>query len=496
MSARTSRAFRAAGIDTEPTDLSTVWNPWEASPPAVWPNAILSRETEQTLALVSLRDGIDLGVISMAIISAVSAAAPKDARFYPYRRDGWAVPPILWVSLVGESGTRKTLLETIALSAVREAHADLWLPYQAELRHWNSLPAKQRGPKPTEPRSYIIADPTPEALQRALSITSHGSAIVKDELVSLLEFTRYRDGGNGAAARAFYLSAYEDQPCAVLRVTRDGVYVQHTGLSMFGGIQPSRLSGFRKDMETDGLLQRFIVVIVRPAIQGNPQIDAGTGLIAIHKTIKRLCHFDACSYSTTPEGGELIRQTELLGRDYAIITDYGEGWPGFCYKLHGTHARLALVIHLLEDPENGVIPTDTVARASRLVHGFIIQHASDFYGSLTHGGRNITQDIAGWLLTRGPVEATERERITASDLTNAVRSCRPLGSKGIADALDPLVTGGWLTPEHDYPNNRAWFFNPAIRSLFAERTVAERERRAAVREQIAQIAARRRQGLP
>ena len=57
--------------------------------------------------------------------------------------------------------------------------------------------------------------------------------------------------------------------------------------------------------------------------------------------------------------------------------------------------------------------------------------------------------------------------------------------------LDPLITGGWLVPETEYPNNRAWLFNPAIRTLFAERMVAERERRTTIREHLAQMSSRR-----
>ena len=76
------------------------------------------------------------------------------------------------------------------------------------------------------------------------------------------------------------------------------------------------------------------------------------------------------------------------------------------------------------------------------------------------------------------------ERIVASDLTHAVRGCRALGSKGIAEVLDPFVTGGWLEPESDFPGNRAWSFNAAIRGVFRERELAERERRTLIREAI------------
>ena len=145
---------------------------------------------------------------------------------------------------------------------------------------------------------------------------------------------------------------------------------------------------------------------------------------------------------------------------------------------------------MLETPEEPVIATATVERAHRLVHSFVLQHAKDFYATIPGGHQDRLRDIAGWLLTRqdGNTAPDQWERILASDLTSGVKSCRPLTSKGIGEALDPFVTRGWLTPETDYPGNRAWLFNPAIRIHLVERQRAERERRDDIRAQIDGIA--------
>jgi hypothetical protein len=108
----------------------------------------------------------------------------------------------------------------------------------------------------------------------------------------------------------------------------------------------------------------------------------------------------------------------------------------------------------------------------------------------------ITLAAAGIALAAARISQTQKnrrhgERIVASDLTNNVKACRPLTSKGIAEVLDPFVTRGWLTPENDFPGNRAWFFDPAIRTAMAERGIAERARRTAIRAQIDGLAARR-----
>jgi hypothetical protein len=93
----------------------------------------------------------------------------------------------------------------------------------------------------------------------------------------------------------------------------------------------------------------------------------------------------------------------------------------------------------------------------------------------------LTRDIAGWLLTNAS------SRVRAGDLTSGVKACRGMGSKQLAEALDPLVTGGWLEPEESFPGNRAWGVNPELRSAFAERTKAEADRQAAIRALIGRM---------
>jgi hypothetical protein len=472
----------------EPADLSTVWDPWENPPPPQWPPGILPAQIEDSLANLSLRDGVDLGALSMTAITAAAAAAPKDARFAPYNTN-WTVPPIIWLMTIGESGSRKTLLEEFGFCVIRAVQMDLWRPHNARMQEWRRLPAKERGPKPEEPHSYLLNDYTPEALQAVLARTTRGTAIVKDELAGFLEFDRYKRSG-GSAARAFFLSAFEDKDCPVHRIGRDSEVVEHTGLTVFGNIQPRRLATFQADMEADGLLQRFVPLWIEAAQTSRPKNHIGPGLATLYDTIRQLCHLTGRRYTTTDEAAQLILDTETIASEYATLTDFGLGWPGFCHKLHGTHARLALILHLMEAPEADLVPFDTVRRASRLVHHFILQHAHDFYAALPGRGRNLTHDIAGWLLTRGPANA-EPERILASDVTAGVKACRPLGSKAVSEALDPFVTGGWLVPENDYPTNRAWFFNPAIRYLFTDQTQLAREQRTEARALIARIQAPR-----
>jgi hypothetical protein len=127
-----------------------------------------------------------------------------------------------------------------------------------------------------------------------------------------------------------------------------------------------------------------------------------------------------------------------------------------------------------------VISEKTALMARRLITSVVIPHAGRVYAALGEGGNGLelTQSVAGYLLTKQP------NRIVVSDLTTAIRACRNKTVAEIGDLISPLVAGGWLDPENDYPTNRAWKVNPEIYQKFKERTENEIKRRALVRRAI------------
>jgi hypothetical protein len=382
--------------------------------------------------------------------------------------------------LIAESGQRKTAIKETAFTALQAIHGAHWREYMQELAHWRALTPdeKRDAHKPVEPHSFVVNDCTPEKLQLILAANSRGTVLLKDELAGFFDFGRFTSGV-GAAERAFYLESYEGGSYTVHRVGRESLHIAVNGLTIYGNIQPDRLAEF-KGLESDGLLQRLAVARARPATVERPDVTV-PNLDQLHGAIERLARLDARTYTTTAEGAELIRQTRREAEGFAEITDYGTGFQGFCRKLHGTHARVSLILHLLENPLQNCIPTETIHRAYRLVRHYLLRHALGFYSAIPGSSVALRRDVGGWLLTKAP------KRVRASDLVHNVKACRPLGAKGIAEVLEPFVIGGWLEPETEFPSNRAWLLDLSVRTAFAERTEAERTRRAAVRAQIGRI---------
>jgi Protein of unknown function (DUF3987) len=448
-------------------------DPWADPAPPVWPSDILPAPFEDMVAMLAEAGGIDAGAQGLAALAAVSGAAPKNARFLVYDQN-WEVPPIIWLLDLASSGERKTQRQRV-FSALQEKHAKLWRRHTYERDVWYSLPNNKRyaTPKPAEPHSFVLTDSSPEKVQIILSRNNRGSLLLRDELAGFFSsFGRY---GNhqGGPERAFYLESYEGGPYTISRVHRDSFHIEVNGLTIVGYLQPERLSEFR-GLDTDGLLQRFIVIRPAPAILGRP-IGAIVGKKEFDDVIGKLAEVsEPRRYRTTQEGSDVVRKVEADAIDFGKFTGFGPGFSGFCKKLHGTMSRLALVLHLLEHPdgesEDLLIHPDTILKSERLVREFVLPHAFDFYASLSPERVERTRDIAAWLLTSDLIQ------IRASDLKRGVAAVKHLSLAELNEALDPLVGGGWMTPEQPYPSNRKWMLEGGVRMALGRRLVVARDR--------------------
>ena len=210
----------------------------------------------------------------------------------------------------------------------------------------------------------MIDDPTPESVQVLLSQTNRGLMLARDEIAGLFEFGRYSQSNKGgAAARAWLLETYEGGSYKVTRLTRNNLVITCNALTIFGNIQPARLAEF-DGLERDGLIQRFNTVRPVKASVSRSDIQVRGSLDRINEVIRRLVAMNADPaerYDTTPDGAELIREAETFGARTGDFPIFGERFQGFCSKLHGFHARYALLLHLIDNPASLTIPTETMS---------------------------------------------------------------------------------------------------------------------------------------
>jgi hypothetical protein len=299
-------------------------------------------------------------------------------------------------------------------------------------------------------------------------------------------------GNRGAAAdRGFWLKAFDGGAYSIDRISRGETWIQNLSVALIGGIQPKLLAEM-EGLTSDGLLQRFLPVMLQPAPLA---LDRPGNDEEYDKLVRKLIF-------ARPEriilGDNALEVMHALRQELHDIETasmgLASGFQSFVGKLPGYAGRLALILHMASHPDHGqtyAISESTVENVRKLVLEFFVPHAVAFYQAAEGNAEaDRLRAIASWILTSG------KTRIRAADLTGKVRSLRGLSVFDINRRLSPLVAGGWLDPDEPGPGCRLWTVNPGVFPLFEERRTREGDRKQRLRKVMAKSFTRRpRQGV-
>jgi hypothetical protein len=202
----------------------------------------------------------------------------------------WRKPCNLWGAIIGHPGLLKSpVMEAVARppfqvealwrTEYERALSDYEFEAEkAEIRKqaWRESykrETKQGNPEPIRPdftikkpihRRLVLQDSTFEKLHEILAENPAGVMVMRDELTGWLSELD-RPGREGE--RAFCLSAWNGTTGhSIERIGRGSIFVPACCVSLFGGIQPSRLRTYLQDAlddgpANDGLIQRFQILV-------------------------------------------------------------------------------------------------------------------------------------------------------------------------------------------------------------------------------------------
>ena len=168
----------------------------------------------------------------------------------------------------------KTPMMNAAAKPLRRIDNEMARENQDAMDEYLRLPKdekQERNPRPKQPRAMMM-DTTIEAAQEILKDSPNGVLLDQDELSGWFGSMDKYSGPRGAQKdRAFWLQAYNGGPYTVSRVTRGAVHIRNLSVSILGGIQPEPIRKLADGGEDDGLLQRFIPVMLRPVVGGRDE---------------------------------------------------------------------------------------------------------------------------------------------------------------------------------------------------------------------------------
>lgn len=304
---------------------------------------------------------------------------------------GWVERPVLWIAVVGQTGTGKTpalnavrrpfdLLQERAWTEWRDRH-HAWLAERNRCHSERSDESPGEAPpinqEPRFPRVYTT-ETTMDALVQDLR-DSPGIAIVRDELIGIIHGMRQSQGRRGDA-RQHYLSLWAHAPIAPSRHNPDAPFIRTPVVGIVGGIQPLVFAQLRSK-DQDGFLERFLPVFTHAyvdywdesdtvSVATVPDAGAIAGLLATLRTP---------SDTGDPDG--LLVTRSAAARDvwaawYNDNVDRLRAVPipvqGFYRKLPAHVARIAIVLHALAHPDDPGVPLsgETMTHATRIAECF------------------------------------------------------------------------------------------------------------------------------
>jgi hypothetical protein len=373
--------------------------------------------------------------------------------------------------------------------------------WRHEHAQWAKLPNKKTIPSPPKPARCVLNDATPEKVAEVLSRDPSGALMVHDELAGWLgSFERY---SNGQSSRAFYLSSWNGGTFLKDRVGKGKndadaeIRVDNLALCILGGIQPDRLIKLG-DLTSDGLLQRFLTVLMKPAKLGDPDHPVAAAEAKYEKLIKSINALPVRNYYFADDASEI--RDDVLGYLHKLeqVDGFSLSLIGAIGKLKGYFARICLVLHVvrtLDDPlvrpdinfvladafrhldlseslsagvnVNAEITREIAEAAKKLLLEFLLPHMSGLYDVVVNGGkeRERVRELADFVLS------TDKDRLRPSDFTAGVRSLRGEPDNKLREWVGRLCGMGWITPEEGKPGapTKAWNVVPGLREHFAER---------------------------
>jgi hypothetical protein len=329
--------------------------------------------------------------VAMACMVSMAGLIGGRAVVQPKRNDPWPVPITLWGMAIGSPSAKKSpplkevqkIITRIQQERFRPEYEEAITDYEVEARAHKSwikaldkeldefhqkkkkkrelvdIKAEMKEAATKEPiqpleRKLVTSDPTVEALQKMMAANPLGMMLYRDELSGLLSRLSRDDMQH---ERSFYLECFDglNNHYDQARITRDDTHLQHTILTIYGGIQPGKLEPLlrarRDGGGDDGLIERFQFAVypdVRIKASDIPRDEA-----AYQEAVNLFERLAELPESEEPTIYRFSDEAQALYWEwYEEITrrtmEADTAWQSILGKYPALAAKIALLLHIAQ----------------------------------------------------------------------------------------------------------------------------------------------------
>jgi hypothetical protein len=318
-----------AAPPTDPVDL------WAKFDPPTLPRGVLPDVIERFAFDRGQAMGADMAGVAIAALAVCAAAIPDKIKLKVKRHDDWPESARIWVALVGSPSSKKTPIMNAAVRPLRKIDAEMARQYASDRACYDKLDKKQKAQ--TDPPKQIrlmLQDTTIEAAQEVIKDSPNGVLCYQDEMSGWFgSMDKYSNARGATKDRAFWLEAYNGGTYSVHRVGRGPVYIENLSASLIGGIQPEPFRKVANESADDGLLQRLLPVILKPAMEGRDEEASEVGF-EYAALIRRLHELDS------PMRGGVIMDFNASHPQGGFVLRFDDGAQAYRQELEGRHLKL------------------------------------------------------------------------------------------------------------------------------------------------------------
>nr|WP_281410054.1 DUF3987 domain-containing protein [Rhizobium laguerreae] len=481
-------------------DYPTPYDPWATFAPPDLPQGLLPHAIERFANARSEVLGADAAGLAMAGLVTCSSALSDTIRLQPKVRDSeWTEASRLWCGLIGDPSTKKTPAVSLASAPLHEIESNNRARYEDALKVYEQAnKGKKKGEEDTPPpplKRRIVSDTTIEALQRVLKDNPDCVMLFRDELSGWFgSMDKYSSGGKGASGdRPFWLQSYNGGAYVVDRISREG-FIKYLSVNLIGGIQPDILRKVYTETDDDGMMQRILPIVLKPA-KRDKDIDDGGAFASYCDVVRALYHITVHDIVGSRDGKATLRFDVQAQQVFESVKDWVEelsGLEAINKKLSSSigkwvslFIRLSLLFHMIEHasvPHTSegprTIPSAicerTALAAWDFMREFLLQHLFAFYKNVMSvpGEKDEVELVAEFLL------ATGKAQVSFSDIIRGVQ--RPESTnETLAAALGKLEKYGWVErAEGKRRNSNDWYINAECHRRYATKAQTIRDERA------------------
>lgn len=451
---------------------------------------------------IARRMQVSLDFPAIGTVASLYGSINRRCKIQPKARDtSWCVIPNLWGAIIAPPGLLKSPLIAASLrpmKAIEDGWRKSFKEEEAQFTKdlalhkinetvWKEkakVAAKQGVDLPDMPippdvpqcRRNILNDGTFEAIHVAMNKNPAGVFLVRDELTGWLT---QMDKPGREGERPFFLESWNgDSSYTVDRIGRGTIHVDACCLSVFGGIQPTRLRSYISDAvrdgpANDGLIQRFQLMVWPDVSKDWEYVDQAPNVDAeetIQKVLAGLFSLDISNpttYRFAPDAQEMFVQwlSELEAKVRG--DDLHPALIAHLSKYRSLMPSLAVIFEA-SDYVCGVGSGSVVSLANARKAGawceYLQSHAKRVYSCIVTPQLRLARELA------------EKIKLRKLDAVFSVRDVYLKGWSGldspeaVRQAVELLVEASWIRPFVDGQSanggrpSESFEINPAVLS--------------------------------